>query len=133
MTVDKARPRVPCSESNCLEATNERWSASRGQTLHNVAVKLGNISYIVEVTDICAAGAQICVRHGLMPAVGQLVSLQFMNGIIIESEVVWENGTSAGLSFRELFADVADVVHFDDLGADYFGAVLRYQLAVVAS
>lgn len=123
---------VPRSGSDRLERPTERRSTSRTGTAHNVAVKLGTISYVVEVADISAKGAQIVVRHGLMPAIGQCVSLQFLNGVVVEADVVWATGTSAGVIFRELFADIADIIYFDDLGADYFGAVLRFQSAGVS-
>jgi hypothetical protein len=130
MTDRKSGAIVPRRGNEPLVRARDQRSASRTATLHNAAVKLGSISYVVEVADISTQGAQIVVRHGLMPAFGQCVSLQFLNGLTVEADVVWAKGSNAGVQFREPVADVADIVHFDDLGAEYFGAVLKFQLAV---
>jgi hypothetical protein len=107
-------------------AANRRAS-SRVETTHNASVKLSNVSYSVEVCDVSRTGAQICIRQGLMPEVGQVVTLQFMNQVVAEASVIWTKGSFVGLEFAEMLADSFDVVHFDDLGSDFYRAVLKLQ------
>lgn len=95
---------------------------------HAASVKLGNVSYTVELRDVSRTGAQISIRRGLMPSVGQLVELQFLNNTLVEASVVWTNETDAGLHFAAVLPDGFDALHYDDLGSEYFRAVLRLQI-----
>lgn len=105
-----------------------RRTSARLEARDNGAVTVHDVSYVVEICNVSRHGAQIRVRHGLVPFVGQAVVLQFVNGKSIESRVVWERDTLIGLSFDEPLSDVTDGVYFDDLGSDYFRAVLKLRI-----
>lgn len=111
-----------------LAPAGNRRAGSRLETHHNASVKLSNVSYTVGLRDVSRTGARIEIRRGLVPAVGQVVQLQFLNDMTAEATVVWTDGTLAGLSFVEALPDGFDAVHFDDLGSDYYRAVLKLQI-----
>lgn len=110
----------------------ERRCAEREGAGHNVTVELAGVRYVVEVEDISRIGARILVRKGLMPSVGQCVTLQFMNSVSVEARVIHILGRSAGLSFLQPFPDDMDPQHFDEMGSDYFRSVLKLQIAGAA-
>jgi hypothetical protein len=110
-------------------ANANRRASSRVVTNHNASCTIHSVRYTVEVRDISRSGAQICIRQGLMPSVGQLVTLCFMNHDTADARVVWTDERCAGLLFTRELVDCLDVVHFDDLGADYYRAVLKFQMA----
>jgi hypothetical protein len=105
-----------------------RRTAPRVESHDNGAVVVQNVCYAVEICDVSQNGAQIRMRQGLMPAVGRDVTLRFVDGTCVESRVLWERGTLVGLQFQEPLPDALDFVHFDDLGSEYFRAVLRLQI-----
>jgi hypothetical protein len=89
---------------------------------------VSDVAYAVEVRDVSRTGARIRVRQGLMPAIGQEVTLQLASRPSVAAIVVWTRGTSAGLRFMVPLGDRLDAVHFEDLGAEYFRAILRLQI-----
>ena len=86
---------------------------------------LHSVSYVVEICNVSRDGAQIRMRQGIVPSVGQAVALQFVSGASIESRVVWQTDTLIGLRFDEPLPDVLDGVYFDHLGSDYFRGILK--------
>jgi hypothetical protein len=107
----------------------ERRGAPRSPTSYNAACRIGNVRYIVEVRDVSRTGARIHVRQGLMPLPGRMVSLSFMDGQVVAARVVWTRDGEAGLELAEPLPDGGDAAHFDELGRDYYRAILRFQLA----
>jgi hypothetical protein len=128
MRKDRPTEVAPTSINRSPAVQNERRTSSRLENNHNGSVQLGNFSYIVEIADVSESGAQLRVRHGLVPSAGQTVTLQFLNGTVVQAHVVWSRGTTVSIRFQDSI-DASDIAHFDELGADYFSAVLRYQLA----
>ncbi|MGE0769422.1 MAG: PilZ domain-containing protein [Hyphomicrobiaceae bacterium] len=110
-----------------LEAITRRVSP-RVDAKDNGSVSFRTVSYAVEFCNVSRGGAQIRVRQGLIPAVGQSVTLQFVDGTNIDSQVVWQRDTLLGLHFNEPLSDAMDAVYFEGLGADYFRAVLKLQI-----
>jgi hypothetical protein len=88
---------------------------------------VSNVRYVVEARDVSQSGAQICVRRGMVPSQGQIVTLQFMERQPIRAKVVWARDKNVGLKFLQPIPDLPDALHFEDLGADYFRAILRFQ------
>ena len=105
----------------------DRRAAMRVDTNQSAAFSVSNVRYIVEARDVSETGAQICVRRGVVPSRGQVVSLQFMERPPIGAKVVWARDKNVGLKFLHPIADLPDALHFEDLGAEYFRAILRFQ------
>ena len=105
----------------------ERRREMRIGTHQNAAFGVSNVRYIVEARDVSVDGAQIYVRRGVVPAKGQDVTLQFMERQPIAATVVWTRDKSVGLKFLQRISELPDVLFFEDLGADYFRAILRFQ------
>ena len=110
-------------------AGSDRRSALRIETHHNAACRISSVRYVVEVADVSRTGARLKVRVGLVPAAGQRVALTFPGRAPVEAVVVWSQADSVGITFIEALADPDEAVHFDDLGADYFRALLKYRIA----
>lgn len=121
-------PASQCSLAAEPEPDANRRARSRVETQHAASVRLGSVSYTVELRDVSRTGARIEIRRGLMPAIGQYVELQFLNDTVALAIVVWTSETCAGLQFVEELPEGFDAVHFDDLGSEYFRAVLRLQI-----
>jgi len=124
---DTAIAEAPTREDGSLQDGTRRKSL-RHEAQDNGAVTVQNVSYVVEICNVSRYGAQIRVRQGLMPSVGQEVTLQFVNGMSVDGRVVWEQATLVGLQFSEPLPDEMDAVYFEDLGSEYFRAVLRLQI-----
>jgi len=105
-----------------------RRTSPRVDAKDSGAVTVHNVSYTVEISNVSRHGAQIQVRQGLVPVPGQAVALQFVDGTTVESRVMWVRDTLIGLRFEQPLPDVLDGVYFDDLGSDYFRAVLKLQI-----
>ena len=90
-------------------------------------MRIKDVRYTVEVRDVSHTGAQFLVRKGLVPNEGQPVTLQFMGRQPMQADVVWVRDGLVGLRFRDPIDDLFDVLHFEDLGADFFKAVLRFR------
>ena len=127
MRKDRTSELVPLGKKRSPTLGDGR-SSSRLETGHNASVHLGSFSYNVEIADVSETGAQLRVRQGLVPSAGQVVSLQFLNGTVVQAHVVWSHDTTVGLKFAEAI-NANDIEHFDELGADFYSAVLRFQLA----
>lgn len=110
-----------------LRAGKDRRAAARVDTNHAAAISVSNVRYVVEARDVSATGAQICVRRGVMPSRGQVVTLQFMERHPIGAKVVWAKDNNVGLKFLQPITELIDALHFEDLGAEYFRAILRFQ------
>jgi hypothetical protein len=113
--------------ASATQVTSDRRRAVRADTDHSAHVRLECVSYKVEVCNVSRGGAQIRIRQGLVPAVGQVVTIEFLDGQWLDARVAWTSGTEVGLEFATELADHLDVVHFDDLGAEFYRAVLRLQ------
>jgi hypothetical protein len=120
----KVEVRAPAAD-----VVGDRRVAERLEPAHNAALRLGSVRYVVEVADVSLTGARVTVRQGLMPSAGQHVELQFMGGAAVVAEVVWIEGIDAGLAFEAPLGDLMETLYCDDLGAEFFSAVLRFQLA----
>ncbi|MGE0628150.1 MAG: PilZ domain-containing protein [Hyphomicrobiaceae bacterium] len=118
---------VPYSPSHGDGET--RRISPRFESNHNAACGYRNIFYPVEIRDVSETGACILIRSGVLPEVGQSLELRFMNGITAACTVVWNTGAHVGVVFDEPLPHYSDALHFDELGADYFRAVLRLQIA----
>jgi len=105
--------------------TSSRRTSPRIEARDHGAVTVHSVSYAVEICNVSRDGAQIRVRQGIVPFVGQAVALQFVSGTSIESRVVWQTDTLIGLRFDEPLPDVLDGVYFEDLGSDYFRGILK--------
>lgn len=107
----------------------DRRSKSRRATGYNASCVVRTLNYNVEVVDLSQKGARVRVRQGLMPAVGQALSLALMDGKAIEAFVVWSDAIEIGLQFVEPMSDPSEALHFDELGSDFYRAVLKLQIA----
>jgi hypothetical protein len=109
------------------QSGKDRRSATRVNTHQNAAFGISNVRYVVEARDLSKTGAQICVRRGVVPSAGQLVTLQFMERQPIRAKVVWARDKNVGLEFLQPLPDLPEALHFEDLGMEYFRAILRFQ------
>lgn len=112
------------------QATNltERRSAPRLENGFNAACEQQSVSYNVEIVDLSRYGARIRIRQGLMPMANAAVALCFMDGESSKASVVWTKGTECGLQFLEPLSDLDGKRHFDEMGADFFHAILNLQV-----
>lgn len=105
----------------------DRRAATRVDTNQSAAFSVSDVRYVVEACDVSETGAQICVRRGVVPSRGQVVTLQFMERQPIGAKVVWAKDRNVGLKFLHPISDLPEALHFEDLGAEYFRAILRFQ------
>jgi hypothetical protein len=96
-------------------------------TNQSAAFSVSNVRYVVEARDVSKTGAQICIRRGVVPSTGQVVTLQFMERQPVGAKVVWTRDKNVGLKFLQPILDLPDALHFEDLGVEYFRAILRFQ------
>lgn len=83
---------------------------------------------VVELLDISDLGARIEVRQGLMPNIGEKISLQLFDGTDLEGRVVRiDNNTTVGIEFTARHIDAADLTHHDQMGSGLYQAVLKIQ------
>lgn len=135
MEKKSAKGRVGKSPSRAVDAAEkplsrigkDRRSATRVDTHQHAAFSVSNVRYVVEARDVSEAGAQICVRRGIVPSRGQVVTLEFIERQPISAKVVWARDRNVGLKFLQPVADLLEELHFEDLGSDYFRAILRFQ------
>ena len=106
----------------------ERRSAARQRGEFNAECRLGPVAYVVEIRDISSAGACLHIRQGIVPRVGQDVSLSLMDGRTIDATVSRSTDFEIGVRFREP-VDISDVAHFDEMGSEFYSAVLKLQMA----
>lgn len=85
------------------------------------------IGYNVQILDLSDTGARISMRRGLMPRVGEMVELRFLNGRIAEAGVVWVDNVEIGLRFANPIRDVEELLSFEELGAELFARIYRHQ------
>lgn len=112
-----------------IDSATERRRSERQATSYSGACQLGAVSYNVEILDLSASGARVRVRRGIVPRIDQTVSLRFLDGRTTEALVVRSDGTEIGVHFKAAIEDWQDVVHFDEMGADFYKCVLRFQVA----
>jgi PilZ domain len=106
----------------------ERRVSPRAENNFNAAYILKTLSYNVEIVDLSKEGARIYVRQGLMPPDNATVSLCFMDGAANEATVVWTSGFECGLKFSEPLTELEEKRHFDEMGADFFHSILRFNI-----
>lgn len=115
--------------SAVLDPAAERRRGERLATSYSGAFQLGAVSYNVEIVDMSESGARVRVRRGIVPRVDQIVSLRFLDGRTAEAVVVRSHGIEIGVRFKEPIEDWKDVIHFDEMGADFYKCILRFQVA----
>ncbi len=121
----------PLTSPNNLPVSGDRRTSARIETPYNAVASIGPVAFTVEVRNVSQRGAQIRIRQGLTPSAGQLVTLSFMNSAVVEGQVVWSDGNMAGLRFVNQDNIYWDAIHFEEMGADYYTAVLKFQSASV--
>jgi hypothetical protein len=109
------------------DVAGERRTELRQHTAHLASYCVAGSSFTVDLRDVSRFGVSMRIRTGLMVSVGQRVGLTLMNGQAMDAIVIWADGSDAGLEFIEPLEDSADALYFDDLGSDYFRAVMRLQ------
>lgn len=120
---------VPADAASSPLASRERRSAPRLETPQRAVYSVNSISYPVEVRNVSTAGAAIHIRQGLAPPVGALVTLSFVNNTTLEGRIVWSDGNTSGMQFSVNQEPDWDLLHFDEMGANYYSAVLKLQSA----
>lgn len=125
----KTMPVAVRSRTDETGVSSDRRIAARYGTSHNAAWEIGGVRYIVEVSDVSRAGARVRIRNGLLPMVAQTAFLCFMNQMVVEAVVVWIENDCAGLQFVGELPEEFDLMHFDEMGAEYFGTILKFQIA----
>ena len=106
----------------------ERRQARRISTAYNGVCRLGTVSFNVEIIDLSTSGARVRIRHGLVPREGQHATLKLMSGKVMECEVIRSDGSEIGVRFISPIQDVDDVLHFDEMGAEFYKCILRFQV-----
>lgn len=82
---------------------------------------------LCSIVDLSETGAKLHVSQGLIPAIGELVSLSFLASGDFAARVVWVGPQSIGLSFLSSLDDAADELGCEALGAEYTRRVLAMQ------
>lgn len=106
----------------------DRRASDRLEADYSSLCRVMSVSCKIDFRDVSRTGAGIVIRQGVVPKVGQVVGLSLMERASIEAEVVWTKDDMVGLKFSVELPDPADALHFDDLGAGYFRAVLKFTL-----
>ena len=112
-----------------IDGSKDRRSSARVDSDFNAACIMQTVSYNVELLDLGRLGARIRIRQGLLPACDSKVSLCFMDGKALDAIVIWTKATDCGLKFSEPVSDFDEQANFDDLGADFFRSVLKFQIS----
>lgn len=107
----------------------ERRVEARRPMDYNASCTLHSVSYNVEVIDLSRQGMRVRMRHGLLPETGQRIIVGMMNGRSLPCSVSWVNGIEIGLKLDEPIDDIVEVTHYDEMGSDFYKAVLKYQIA----
>ncbi len=107
----------------------DRRTAERRPAHYNAACVLGRFEYNVELLDLSTTGAKVLIRQGIVPRLNQDVSLRLMDGQIIEGFVTRIERSEIGLQFCQPVQEIDDALHFDDMGASFYSAILRFQIA----
>lgn len=110
------------------DAGLERRMAERHATTYNAACRLGTISYNIEVCDVSSTGLRAKIRRGLVPRLKQNVSIQLMNGYVIEGVCVWVRKSEIGIEFLKPEPSLSEGANFDELGAEFYRLVLKFQI-----
>jgi PilZ domain len=127
--LDLEEIKVDCDVvSKSATANAERRASPRAENNFNAAYILKTLSYNVEIVDLSKEGARISIRQGLMPAKNATVSLCFMDGAANEATIVWTSGIECGLKFSEPLTELEEKQHFDEMGANFFRSILRFQI-----
>jgi hypothetical protein len=112
-----------------FNGSTDRRSSARVDSDFNAACIMQTVSYNVELLDLGRLGARIRIRQGLLPVCDSKVSLCFMDGKALDAIVIWTKKTDCGLKFNEPMSDFDEQTNFDDLGADFFRSVLKFQIS----
>lgn len=118
-----------CGAARGRGIAREQRRADRLAGTYNAALVNRSVSHVVEIEDFSTTGARVVIRTGLLPTVGHVIRLTFMNGSSIDAAVVWSDGLSCGLQFHEPIKNICDYQAFDELGADLYRSILQLQLA----
>lgn len=108
---------------------SDRRRDERFTTDYNVACMMGNVSWNVEVCDVSIGGARVSVRQGIVPRKGQRVAIRLMNGKSIPATVMWCGEKEIGIQFDRVVPDLREELMCDDMGADFYRSVFRFQIA----
>lgn len=108
---------------------SDRRRDERFTTDYNVACMMGNVSWNVEVCDVSVSGARVSIRQGIVPRKGQRVAIRLMSGKSIPATVVWCGEKEIGIQFDRIVPDLQEEMMFDDMGADFYRSVFRFQIA----
>jgi hypothetical protein len=111
-----------------IDGLVEQRASTRLDSGFNVAFELQTVSYNAELVNLSREGAQIQIRHGLMPPRGATVRVAFMDGRTHTALVVWTGQTECGLRFDEPISNLEEMMHFDDLGSEFYRSVLKLQI-----
>jgi hypothetical protein len=103
----------------------------RGEVRHSaqqyVALKFRSRRLICDLADLSETGAKVSVGDGIVPNVGDDVSLTMFDGTVIEGRILWLRDKHMGVEFSNPVPDVGERLDLENLGRDYYGKAVTLQ------
>lgn len=113
---------VPESVQDDDERRNHRHEARQ-----HIAIEFRGFRLICDLTDLSESGAKISVLDGIVPNIGEDVTLTLFDGTSIEGRISWLRDKHIGVEFLHPLPDADERLDFEDLGRDYFGKAVSLQ------
>lgn len=110
-----------------VPSPDERRDARRPIARQHVALRFRNSHLICDLVDLSESGAKISVLDGIVPNVGESVTLTLFDGTTIAGKVSWLREKHIGVEFSSPVTDVDERLDFENLGRDYFFKAVTLQ------
>lgn len=107
--------------------TDERRRAARRAEWQFSTLYHSRLETPVELIDFSTSGANLKVRQGWLPEVGEAAQLEMLNNKRVPCRIVRINGLSVGVEFIEPVLEESDITGVDHLGSRLFRLILRHQ------
>lgn len=114
------------NESNARASLERRrHSRSTAAGPSQLASRLGRLT--CELLDLSYNGARVTCPKGLVPDIGELVRLGFVDGTSVVGRIAWLGSAEIGIQFNALVPDIHDRPDGTHLGKAYFTRILGRQ------
>ncbi|MET0407030.1 MAG: PilZ domain-containing protein [Hyphomicrobium sp.] len=110
-----------------MSSDDERRADLRQEARQHVAIEFRNTRLICDLSDLSEFGAKISVLDGMVPNVGDGVTLTLFDGMRIEGRVSWLREKHIGVEFIYPVTDIDGRLDFENLGRDYFSKAVALQ------
>jgi hypothetical protein len=109
-----------------IQNDDDRRNARHASQQHGT-IGFRGVRVICDLVDLSETGAKISVGDGIVPNVGENVTLTLFDGSTINGEISWLRDKHIGVEFQHAIPNIDERLDFENLGRDFFGKAVTLQ------